>query len=97
MSDDYENKEEEEPKREREEKTEEEEEELPALTLQDIELLMKNTEVWDELIAGKISIEEAKKMFEENYEDLANSQKRKAPRRKTTKSKKTNVKEEEEE
>ncbi len=95
MSDDYENKEEEEPKEEKEEKTEEEEEELPALTLQDIELLMKNTEVWDELIAGKITIDQAKKLFEENYEDLANTQKRKAPKKKTTKSKKTNVEEEE--
>ncbi|AEE93617.1 MULTISPECIES: RNA polymerase subunit Rpo13 [Acidianus] len=97
MSDDYENKEEEEPKEEKEEKTEEEEEELPALTLQDIELLMKNTEVWDELIAGKITIEQAKKLFEENYEELANSQKKKTARKKTTKSKKTKVKEEEEE
>jgi len=41
------------------------EEVLPALSVADIELLMKNSEIWDNLLNGKISVEEAKKMFQE--------------------------------
>jgi|OSPMetMinimDraft_2_1075162.scaffolds.fasta_scaffold00046_8 hypothetical protein len=48
---------------------EEVEEEFPRLSIQDIELLMKNTEIWDKLLDGKISIEDAKKIFEENYKE----------------------------
>lgn len=47
-------------------KVEEDEEGVPAMSLQDIELLTKNTEVWHRLMSGKISIEEAKKEFEDN-------------------------------
>jgi len=45
------------------------EEEFPKLSIQDIELLMKNTEIWDNLLNGKISVDEAKRLFEDNYKD----------------------------
>ncbi|EZQ03098.1 MULTISPECIES: RNA polymerase subunit Rpo13 [Acidianus] len=77
--------------KEEEEKTDSEVEErsrggdddLPAMSLQDIELLMKNTDVWYNLISGKISIEEAKKLFEENYETILASQRKKAEKKKS--------------
>lgn len=106
MSDDYnlENEAKEETVEEKEELgTEEEEEELPSLSLQDIELLMRNTEVWDELISGKINIEQAKKMFEENFSRLYAVQKKKvsitsgAKKKKQSKAKKTKKKKEENE
>lgn len=85
---------------EAEEGAEEEEEELPSLSLQDIELLMKNTKVWDDLIAGKITIDQAKKMFEENLSKLYPTQKKKTSvttKKKSIKAKKTKKKKEESE
>ncbi|AWR97185.1 RNA polymerase Rpo13 [Acidianus sulfidivorans JP7] len=102
MSDDYESNDSEEKKiEETEDKTEEEEEgELPPLSLQDIELLMKNTEVWDDLISGKISVEEAKKLFTENYTKLSVTQKKKvstnSKKKKSIKTKSKKKKEQEE-
>lgn len=60
---------EEEESSEREE-SEEEFGEFTFTSLEDIELLVKNTEVWDNLLNGKISIEEAKKAFEENFNSI---------------------------
>ncbi|MEW9490901.1 MAG: RNA polymerase subunit Rpo13 [Candidatus Aramenus sulfurataquae] len=74
---------------ETEEKVTEEEEdsEFPAVSLQDIELLMKNTEIWHELLKGKISVEEAKKILEENASQLesrstSKKQRKKSPEKK---------------
>ncbi|MEM0363702.1 MAG: RNA polymerase subunit Rpo13 [Sulfolobaceae archaeon] len=67
-----------------EEKTESEEgegseesEEFPKLSIQDIELLMKNTEIWDNLLNGKISVDDAKRLFEETYKEYAEADSRK--------------------
>ncbi len=49
---------------------EREDSELPFLSIQDIEVLMKNTEIWDKLLQGKIDIEEAKREFEKNGKDF---------------------------
>ncbi|ARM77104.1 RNA polymerase subunit Rpo13 [Acidianus manzaensis] len=104
MPDDYESNDTEEKNKleEKEDKTEEEEEgELPPLSLQDIELLMENTEVWDELISGKISVDEAKQLFSENYSRLSVTTKRKSNSKKKkpikSKSKKKKDKDENEE
>ncbi|QGA54811.1 RNA polymerase Rpo13 [Sulfolobus sp. E5-1-F] len=70
------------------------EEELPKLSIQDIELLMKNTEIWDSLLNGKISIEEAKKLFEDNYKEYEKRDSRRKTKRAVSKKvKKTKKKE----
>jgi len=72
-----------------EEKVEEEEEEdseFMFTSIEDIELLVKNTEVWDSLLQGKITIEQAKKVFEENLALILKSEK---GRKKSKKSKVT--------
>ncbi|WP_238842157.1 RNA polymerase subunit Rpo13 [Sulfolobus sp. E11-6] len=61
------------------------EEELPKLSIQDIELLMKNTEIWDSLLNGKISIEEAKKLFEDNYKEYEKRDSRRKTKRAVSK------------
>lgn len=103
MSDDYnlEEAKEQEVKEGKEDVVEEDEEELPSLSLQDIELLMRNTEVWDELISGKISVDEAKKLFSENYSKLSLVQRKKvsaaSKKKKVSKAKKPKKKKEESE
>ncbi|ACP35831.1 conserved hypothetical protein [Sulfolobus islandicus Y.G.57.14] len=70
------------------------EEEFPKLSIQDIELLMKNTEIWDNLLNGKISVDEAKRLFEDNYKDYEKrDSRRKAKKAVSKKVKKTNKKE----
>nr|WP_320056932.1 RNA polymerase subunit Rpo13 [Metallosphaera javensis (ex Hofmann et al. 2022)] len=67
---------------------EEEDEGVPAMSLQDIELLTKNTEVWHRLMSGKISIEEAKKEFEDNnsiFVSKTEKGKKKTPKKRTAK------------
>ena len=80
-------------------KVEEDEEGVPAMSLQDIELLTKNTEVWHRLMSGKISIEEAKKEFEDNNSIFVikteKGKKRTAKKRTTKKTKKTKKSKEE--
>ncbi len=71
---------------------EEEDSEFPAVSLQDIELLMKNTETWHELLKGKITIEEAAKKLEENSSQLGSrsaskKQRKKSPEKKVKKEK----------
>lgn len=51
---------------------EEVEEEFPKLSIQDIELLMKNTEIWDKLLDGKISIEDAKRYLRKTIRNMKN-------------------------
>nr|WP_016731974.1 RNA polymerase subunit Rpo13 [Sulfolobus islandicus] len=69
------------------------EEEFPKLSIQDIELLMKNTEIWDNLLNGKISVDEAKRLFEDNYKDYEKrDSRRKAKKAVSKKVKKTNKK-----
>ncbi|QCO31258.1 RNA polymerase Rpo13 [Metallosphaera sedula] len=69
------------------------------MSLQDIELLTKNTEVWHRLMSGKISIEEAKKEFEDNNSIFVSKtekgKKRTAKKRTTKKTKKTKKSKEE--
>ncbi|QKQ99818.1 RNA polymerase Rpo13 [Metallosphaera tengchongensis] len=65
--------------------TEDEEDGIPALSLQDIELLTKNTEVWYKLISGKISLEEAEKEFNSNFSSYQTKPERRKSR--STKSK----------
>ncbi|WP_245544620.1 RNA polymerase subunit Rpo13 [Metallosphaera yellowstonensis] len=72
---------------------EDEEEGVPAMSLQDIELLSKNTEVWYKLISGKIGIEEAKRLFEENSSTTqTKSEKSKASKKKSPKKSKSTKK-----
>ncbi|MEM0288349.1 MAG: RNA polymerase subunit Rpo13 [Metallosphaera sp.] len=69
-------------------RVEDEDEGIPAMSLQDIELLTKNTDIWHRLIAGKISIDEAKKEFEANnslFESKTEKNKVTQSKRKTTK------------
>jgi hypothetical protein len=93
MSDEYNNEEEnEETTTEEKEPRGEEDSEFPAVSLQDIELLMKNTEVWYELLNGKISLDDAKKLFEQNISSIPSQSegkkaKRKAPAKKVKKEK----------
>ena len=69
---------------------EEEDSELVFTSIEDIELLVKNTEVWDNLLQGKISLDEAKKAFEENFQLVLKGEKRKKKKgSKKTKAKKT--------
>ncbi len=85
---------------------EHEDDDLPFLSIQDIEILMRNTDIWDKLLQGKIDIEEAKKEFEVNgrvfdgIEDRKKAKKqasRKAKSKKKEKKKKEEVEEETEE
>lgn len=91
MSDEYNNGEENEETTSEEKEPREEDSEFPAVSLQDIELLMKNTEVWYELLNGKISLDDAKKLFEQNISSMPQSEgkktKRKAPAKKVKKEK----------
>ncbi|WP_054836149.1 RNA polymerase subunit Rpo13 [Metallosphaera hakonensis] len=88
MSEDYED--ESEPQTQAEDVRTEDEDEggVPAMSLQDIELLTKNTEVWHNLISGKISLEEAKKEFEDNnsiFENKTEKSKARPSKRKVAK------------
>ncbi|AWR94518.1 RNA polymerase subunit Rpo13 [Acidianus brierleyi] len=92
MSDEYNNGEENEETTSEEKEPREEDSEFPAVSLQDIELLMKNTEVWYELLNGKISLDDAKKLFEQNISSMPSQSegkkaKRKAPAKKVKKEK----------
>ncbi|AAK40725.1 RNA polymerase Rpo13 [Saccharolobus solfataricus] len=70
------------------------EDEFPKLSIQDIELLMRNTEIWDNLLNGKITLEEAKKLFEDNYKEYEKrDSRRKAKKAVSKKVKKTKKKE----
>ncbi|WP_054838090.1 RNA polymerase subunit Rpo13 [Sulfuracidifex metallicus] len=51
---------------ETEHEIEREDDDLPFLSIQDIEILMRNTEIWDKLLQGKINIDEARREFEVN-------------------------------
>lgn len=55
---------------------------------------MRNTEIWDNLLNGKITLEEAKKLFEDNYKEYEKrDSRRKAKKAVSKKVKKTKKKE----
>jgi hypothetical protein len=83
---------EEEESRGQEAESEETAEEFATMTVADIEVLMKNTEIWDKLLSGRISIEEAKKMFDEVQSSYSTDKRKKRTTKKAkkAKSKKTN-------
>ncbi|TRM85090.1 RNA polymerase Rpo13 [Sulfolobus sp. F3] len=64
-----------------EEKVEEESEELPKLSIKDIELLMKNTQIWDDLLNGKISVDEAKLNFDQIFKEYEGGDSKKKTKR----------------
>jgi hypothetical protein len=90
---------------ETEHEIEREDDDLPFLSIQDIEILMRNTEIWDKLLQGKINIDEARREFEVNgrvfdgIEDRKKAKKqasrKKATRKRATKKAKNEESEEE--
>ncbi|BBG24184.1 RNA polymerase subunit Rpo13 [Sulfuracidifex tepidarius] len=82
------------------EEREHEDDDLPFLSIQDIEILMRNTDIWDKLLQGKIDIEEAKREFEVNgrvFDGIEDRKKAKKQASRKAKSKKKEKKKSEDE
>ncbi|AAY80183.1 RNA polymerase subunit Rpo13 [Sulfolobus acidocaldarius] len=71
--------------------------EFSTVTISDIEMLLKDTEIWDKLLRNELSIEEAKKMFDDVARSYSKADKKKRRVEKKPKKGKVTKKSDEEE